>query len=136
MYEQRFLRGLRRRFRRKAALFPDRYDLAHLRRFASIRDFDDKITARYEGFMGADDYYERASSARVLDRIRVPSLVIHSTDDPFIRILPATRAKLLENPAIAWIETARGGHCAFLAEPDGYDGRWAERKVIEFLSQL
>src|SRR3954469_20737843 len=136
MYEQRFLRGLRRRFQRKAALFPNRYDLAHLRRFASIRDFDDKITSRYEGFMGADDCYERASSARVLDRIRVPSLVIHSTDDPFIRILPATRAKLLENPAIAWIETARGGHCAFLAEPDGYDGRWAERKVIEFLSQL
>lgn len=136
LYERRFLRGLRRRFQRKATLFPGRYDLAHLKRFPSIREFDDKITARYEGFTGADDYYERASSSRVADRIRVPTLVIHSNDDPFIRLLPATRNKLLSNPAIRLIETARGGHCAFLAEPNGYDGRWAERTVIEFLLKL
>jgi predicted alpha/beta-fold hydrolase len=136
MYEQRFLRGLRRRFQRKAALFPDLYDLAHLKRFPSIREFDDKITARYEGFTGADDYYARASAARVLENVRVPTLVIHSSDDPFIRILPATQAKLLNNPAIDLIETAYGGHCAFLAEPDGYDGRWAEKTVVDFLSRF
>lgn len=136
LYEQRFLRGLRRRFARKAALFPERYDLSHLTRFASIREFDDKITARYEGFAGADDYYERASAARIADRIRVPTLIIHSNDDPFIRLLPNTRAKLLNNPAIQLVETERGGHCAFLAEPNGYDGRWAERTVVSFLSEF
>ena len=135
LYEQKFLRGLRRRYQRKAMLFPDRYDLAHLKRFASIREFDDKITARYEGFAGADDYYERASSSRVLDQIRVPTLVIHSEDDPFIRVLPETRSRLLANPAIRLVETLRGGHCAFLAEPNGYDGRWAEKTVVEFLSR-
>jgi hypothetical protein len=136
MYEQRFLRGLRRRFQRKAALFPDRYDLAHLRRFPSIREFDDKITARYEGFTCADDYYARASAARVLDKIRVPTLVIHSNDDPFIRILPETQAKLLSNHAIQLIETAYGGHCAFLAEANGYDGRWAEKTLVDFVSRF
>ena len=133
LYEQRFLRGLRSRYRRKAMLFPDRYDLAQLKRFPSIREFDDKITARYEGFASADDYYERASSSRVLDQIRIPTLVIHAEDDPFIRILPDTRAKLENNPAIHFIETQRGGHCAFLAPPNGYDGRWAEKTVVEFL---
>jgi uncharacterized protein len=136
MYERRFLRGLRRRFQRKAALFPDRYDLAHLKRFPSIREFDDKITARYEGFTGADDYYARSSAALVLEDVRVPTLVIHSSDDPFIRVLPATQAKLLNNPAIHLIETAYGGHCAFLAEPNGYDGRWAEKTVVDFLSRF
>lgn len=135
LYEQRFLRGLRSRYRRKAILFPERYDLAHLQRFASIREFDDKITARYEGFAGVDDYYERASSSRVLDQIRIPTLVIHSSDDPFIRVLPETGKKLVHNPAIRYIETLRGGHCAFLAEPNGYDGRWAEKTVVEFVSQ-
>ena len=135
IYEQRFLRSLRRRYRRKALLFPDRYDLSHLRRFASIREFDDKITAKYEGFAGAEDYYERASSSRTLDRIRIPSLVIHSSDDPFIRILPETRRKLEGNGAIQWIETSRGGHCAFLAEPKNYDGRWAEKRVIDFIME-
>jgi predicted alpha/beta-fold hydrolase len=135
LYERRFLRGLRRRFRRKAELFPERYDIAHLRRFPSIREFDDKITARYEGFAGAADYYERASSSRVADKIRVPTLVIHAKDDPFIRLLPQTRAKLLNNPAVRFVETEHGGHCAFLAEPNGYDGRWAERMIVEFLAK-
>lgn len=136
LYEQRFLRGLRSRYRRKAMLFPDRYDLAHLRRFPSIREFDHEITARYEGFTGADDYYTRSSSSRVLDQIRIPTLVIHSSDDPFIRVLPETRAKLETNPAIQFVETKHGGHCAFLASPNGYDGRWAEKMVIDFLSQF
>ena len=136
IYEQRFLRGLRERYRRKAMLFPSVYDLTHLRRFASIREFDHEITARYEGFASADDYYERSSASRVLERIRIPTLVIHSNDDPFVRVLPPTRAKLIKNPAIRFVQTERGGHCAFLAEPNGYDGRWAERTIIDFLSGL
>jgi hypothetical protein len=136
LYEQKFLRGLRRRFRRKAELFPDRYDLDHLQRFASIREFDDKITARYEGFAGAADYYDRAAAAKLADKIRIPTLVINSKDDPFIRLLPETRTRLVNNPAIRLIETAHGGHCAFLAEPNGYDGRWAEKTTVEFLSLL
>ena len=136
LYEQRFLRGLRKRYQRKAMLFPDVYDLAHLRRFASIREFDHEITARYEGFAGADDYYHRAAAARVLEQIRVPTLVLHADDDPFIRILPETRAKLVGNPAIRFIETRNGGHCAFLAAPNGYDGRWAERIVVDFIKEL
>ena len=136
LYEQKFLRGLRRRFRRKAELFPDRYNPAHLGRFASIREFDDKITAHYEGFTGAADYYHRASAAQVADKIRVPTLVINAKDDPFIRLLPDTRTKLANNPAVRLVETTRGGHCAFLADPNGYDGRWAEKTIIEFLSQI
>jgi predicted alpha/beta-fold hydrolase len=136
LYEQRFLRGLRKRYRRKAMLFPDLYDLAHLRRFASIREFDHEITARYEGFAGADDYYHRSAAARLLERIRVPTLVIHAKDDPFIRIQPDTRAKLTASPAIRFIETSHGGHCAFLAPANGYDGRWVEKVVIEFLAEV
>ena len=44
-------------------------------------------------------------------------------------------AMLTSNPAITWVETTRGGHCAFLAEPNGYDGRWAEKQIIDFISR-
>jgi len=132
IYEQKFLRGLMQRYRRKAALFPKRYTIAGLKRMRSVREFDDVITAPHSGFTGADDYYYRAAAARVIDQIRVPTLIVHAQDDPFIRILPETRAKVLANPHIHFIETQHGGHCAFLAEPNGYDGRWAERKIIEF----
>jgi uncharacterized protein len=135
IYEWKFLFGLRRRYRRKLELFPDRYDRKRLHRsnFRSIRDFDDQITAPYSGFDGADDYYTRASSGRVVDRIAVPTLVIHSIDDPFIKMGPETRAKLLANPHITFLETEHGGHCAFVADPNGYDGRWAEKTCVEFI---
>jgi predicted alpha/beta-fold hydrolase len=64
----------------------------------------------------------------------VPTLIIHSVDDPFIRLLPETRAKLIQNPAVRLIETHHGGHCAFLAEATNYDGRWAEKTVVDFLA--
>ena len=130
IYEWKFLLSLMRHYRRKRLLFPELYGPCRMPR--SIREFDDLITARYSGFAGAQDYYDRSSASRVAERISVPALVIHATDDPFIRMLPATRAKYLDNPHVTLIETAHGGHCAFLASPNGYDGRWAERQIIQF----
>ncbi len=63
----------------------------------------------------------------------MPTLILHAANDPFIRITPETRAKIAANPNIIFHETADGGHCSFLAEPNGYDGRWAERQVVRFL---
>src|SRR5215469_14273160 len=130
VYEWKFLLSLMRRYRRKCSLFPEIYRKTRLPR--SIRDFDDLIIAPYNGFAGAQDYYDRASASRVADKIVVPTLVVHSTDDPFIRMLPETRAKFAANPHVTLVETQRGGHCAFLAHPNGYDGRWAERQIIQF----
>ena len=136
IYEWRFLRGLRQRIKRKAALYPDRYDMRYLRDVRSLRGFDDQVTARYCGFRDAQDYYTRAASAQVLDRIAVPTLILHAEDDPFIRMLADTRRKLTQNPHITYLETTSGGHCAFLAEANGYDGRWAERQAIAFLQRV
>lgn len=135
VYEWKFLLALRRRLLRKAALYPERYDVRYLRGLRSLRDFDDQITARYCGFRDAQDYYTRSAAARVVERIAVPTLVLHALDDPFIRVLPETREKLRRNPHVAYVETARGGHCAFLAAANGYDGRWAERQAIEFIQR-
>jgi len=135
-YEIHFMQGLRRRMRLKQSLFPDRYKNLDLRGIWSVREFDDKITAPHSGFRDGADYYHRASAARVIDRISVPTMVIHSKDDPFIRMTPETAAQLHANPRISFFETEHGGHCAFVADPNGYDGRWAERKIIEWLLQI
>ncbi len=133
VYEWKFLLGLRRRFRRKAELFPEIYSTQGLERIATLRQFDDRITARYSGFTGADDYYYRASSTRVAPQINLPTLVLHALDDPFVRMLPSTRAALLANHRVRLVETAHGGHCAFLAPAAGYDGYWAEKMLLDFL---
>jgi uncharacterized protein len=133
LYEYHFMWKLRGRLRAKARLFPAVFDISRLRGLTSLRDFDDKITAYYCGFEGASDYYQRSAAANVVDRIAVPALILHAANDPFIRILPETRQKILSNPSITFVETEDGGHCSFLAQPDVDDGRWAERQVVEFL---
>ena len=141
IYEYYFLMQLFRRLRTKAKLFPGKFDVSRLRGVSTLRLFDDRITAYYCGFTGADDYYARAAAANVVDRIAVPALIIHAANDPFIRILPETLRRVAANPNITYVETDDGGHCAFIgersAEPNGDladDGRWAEREVVDFVA--
>lgn len=145
LYEYYFLVQLFRRLRAKAKLFPGKFDMARMRGVSSLRLFDDRITAYYCGFTGADDYYARAAAANVVDRIAVPALIIHAANDPFIRVLPGTRERIAANPNITYVETEDGGHCAFVGErnlgernggPNGDaedDGRWAEQEVVEYV---
>ncbi len=135
IYEIRFLHGLHARMKRKAAMYPERYKSYPLFSIRTLWDFDDQVTAPHGGFDGADDYYHRAASARVIEKIAVPTLIIHSLDDPFIRLSRETRAKILANRHIRYIETENGGHCAFVDEASP-DGRWAERKVVEFVREF
>ena len=136
LYEWHFLRRLMRRYHRKASLFPSIYQKNGLGPIRSLRDFDDRIVARYCGFKDADDYYFRAAAARVLHRIAVPTIILHALDDPFIRLTPDTRARILANPNIQFVETAYGGHCAFLGPDAGDDIHWAESAIVRYLTQL
>jgi predicted alpha/beta-fold hydrolase len=136
IYERKFLRALLKRFRRKAMLFPRAFDPQMAAGIGSLREFDDRITALYSGFQSADDYYFRAASARVLDRIAVPTLLLHACDDPFVRLSFETRDLIARNPRIRLVEPAHGGHCAFLARPEpenGNDGYWAEHTALRFI---
>jgi uncharacterized protein len=139
IYEYYFLMQLFRRIKEKARFFPKDFDLSRLRGVSSLRLFDDRITAYYCGFAGADDYYERAAAANVVDRIAVPALIIHAANDPFIRMREETRRRIEANPNITYLETEDGGHCAFIGERNGEpgdDGRWAERQVVEFAQRM
>ncbi len=134
IYEWNFLRNMLARYRRKAKLFPEIFSLDNCRLVHSIRTYDEYIVAPNSGFAGADDYYFRAASARLIDKVSVPTLILHALDDPFIRLLPETRAKILANSSIHLVETAHGGHCGFLApKKDLDDGYWAESTLATFI---
>ncbi|MGA2001940.1 MAG: alpha/beta fold hydrolase [Terriglobales bacterium] len=138
IYETYFLWALGRRMRQKARLFPGHFDVERLNGIRSLREFDHKITAYYCGFAGADDYYDRASAAHVVGQVSVPALVLHSANDPFIRITDETRQKILANPNITFVEPDDGGHCAFIGERNGAsdDGYWAESEIVSFLRRF
>ena len=133
IYEWKFLRGLMRRFRRKAELFPEIYHPQEIGPVRSLREFDHKIVARYCNFKDADDYYYRSAAARVIEGIAVPALVLCAADDPFVRLYPETRPRLRANPHITFVETEHGGHCAYLSRDAGNDTHWAEAAAVRFL---
>jgi hypothetical protein len=133
LYEWHFMRDLRRRIRAKARVFPQLYDVRGIDRLWSVRGFDDRFTAPHHGFAGAADYYYRASALRVVDRIRVPTLLITAEDDPFIGADSYRDPAVTGNPALTVLITPHGGHCGFVerATPDD-DGYWAERTAVDF----
>jgi predicted alpha/beta-fold hydrolase len=136
IYEWNFCRNLQGRMRRKARMFPGAFDLSGLWKVWSIRRFDDRYTAPHHGFDGASDYYHRASAMRVIDRVARPALILSAEDDPFVPPKIFSTPQVANNRHITTIITRHGGHCAFVAEPNGYDGYWAERQVVEFIESV
>ena len=132
-YQWNFVRNLKKRMRRKAAAYPDHYPLEPLGRVWTVRQFDELYTAPHHGFLDADDYYHRASAVRVIDRIRVPTLIMTAENDPFVPVAPFQTDEVSQHASLSVVITADGGHCAFIeAEEPGYDGYWAEREVVRF----
>lgn len=136
VYQRHFVKGLKSRMRRKARLFPGKFDLSRLARVRTLREFDDVITATYCGFTDASDYYERSSALRIAGEIRVPTLVLTAQDDPFVPFASFSDPALARNPNIRLIAPPRGGHCAFISRQSGENRFWAEGRVMEFFKEL
>jgi len=134
VYQWNFVRGLKARMRRKDLTHPGRFPVERLPGVRTVRQFDECFTAPHFGFHDADDYYHRASALRVVDRIRVPALIITAEDDPFVPVAPFRDPALTSNPCVTLVVTKHGGHCGFLADPHGRDddGYWAEREIVRF----
>lgn len=134
VYNQRFVASLKKRMRRAAALYPERYDTRRLSLVRTIRDFDSHYTAPHAGFRDADDYYARSSALQFVPSIRVPTLVIHAEDDPLVPFESFRDPALGANPCVVFLAPRHGGHVGFLADGAGAgeDRFWAENRVVEF----
>ncbi len=134
IYHRDFMRRLKQRIRTNHKLYPELYDISELDQAQTIREFDDRFTSRAHGFADADDYYHRSSSLRVIDRIRIPTLIIHAQDDPFIPFAPLRDPVVTGNPYILLLAPEQGGHVAFISSEKKMDGDrfWAENRVVEF----
>ena len=136
VYQFNFVRNLKARMRRKATLWPALYDVRALRSIWTIRQFDEIYTAPSNGFRGATDYYHRASAARSVDRIRIPTLILTAQDDPFVPVSQFLEPAVRANPSIAVCIERNGGHCGFAATAADDDGYWAETTAVNFLASV
>jgi predicted alpha/beta-fold hydrolase len=131
MYARHFLSTMKRHALGKLARFPGIFEAHAVRRSATLRQFDDVVTAPLHGFRDAEDYYRRASAKPHLAGIAVPTLLLNARDDPFLpaEALPTERqvsaAVKLEFPA-------RGGHVGFVTGPFPGHIAWLPRRLLHF----
>jgi predicted alpha/beta-fold hydrolase len=132
LYTRHFVKGLMARFARKAQMFPGRYRTDGLPVIRTVREFDDAITAPCFGFRDAEEYYESAGAKRVTADVRVPLLLITAEDDPFVPYVSFLAAGVEKNPAIQFVPTRHGGHCAYISAQSGAERFWAEERIVDF----
>ena len=132
IYEGHFVGELMADAQRRQRFFPDLPPLRFPRR-VTVRLFDDLYTAPRAGFSDSAEYYHRASSAPLIGRIALPTLILTARDDPFIAVEPFE--ELTPPPNVTLRILPHGGHVGFLG-CDGSGGfRWAERRLVEWLMQ-
>lgn len=134
VYTRYFMGPLRRKLLEKRELVGDRCDVDVVARSRTIRQFDDAATAPIFGFESAADYYARSSSDQFLPGIRVPTLIVHSRDDPFLPCASIPEEAMRGNPSITPVLTDRGGHQGYLAGSILRPVFWVERVVAEWLA--
>ncbi len=97
-----------------------------------LYDFDELYTAPASGYESADDYYTRASSAAVIDQIRVHTTILASEDDPVVCSTPFLNLNLPPNVTLCL--TKHGGHLGFIGRSGvDPDRRWMDWRLIDWL---
>jgi uncharacterized protein len=136
IYQEHFVRNLKKRMQRKSQMYPGQFDLREMNQVKTLREFDNVITARYCGFLDATDYYAKSSALRVAADIRVPARIVTAQDDPFVPYPIFSVPALVNNSQIELIAPRHGGHCAFISRYLGEERFWAENCLMEFFASL
>jgi hypothetical protein len=134
LYQNRFLERLKARIRRKNQLSPDVYTLEHLEKVHSIADFDDFYTARLFGFGTAANYFRTQSSNQFLEKIRVPTLLIHAKDDPLIPFQVYDHPAFAANTLLHLVTVPHGGHLGFIAR--GTPRFWLDGVLLDWMEEV
>ena len=135
VYQWHLMNNLKASVARKAQRRPlpvSVQDLAHLR---SFHDFDDRITAPLHGFRDALHYYTASSSRQYLGRIRVPTLIVHAADDPFMHKNVIPQADEVSD-SVEFDLQRHGGHVGFVGGRLPWRPRyWLETRIPAWMRQ-
>ncbi|KAE8598524.1 hypothetical protein XENTR_v10016852 [Xenopus tropicalis] len=99
------------------------FDIDHILRAKSIREFDTRFTSVMFGYPTNDHYYKDASPCHRVKSVEIPVLCLNAMDDVFSpgHAIPVETAR--QNPNVALVLTAYGGHIGFL------EGIWPRKQT-------
>lgn len=134
LYTRYFVASLVEKVRAKAHLLEPGFDVDGILESTSIRAFDEALTAPLHGFDSAEQYYRESSSSGFLEGIRVPTLLLHSMDDPFLPSDAVPTTTMGDNPLLHPVLTAKGGHVGFVSGTLTRPRFWGEESAVRFLA--
>lgn len=135
LYKWSLLRRMKKSMRRKFNLIEAPFPLPDIGQICTFRQFDDQLTAPLHGMQDANDYYRLCSARYFLKTIRVPTLVLHSKDDPFMS--PAALPRADELSSTVRLELSqRGGHVGFVNGSLLYPNMWLKERIGRHLREM
>lgn len=129
IYHKFLLKQLKNSALKKYEKIKGPLSLKSINAIRSIREFDDRITAPLNGFHGVDHYYTVSSCRQYLNNIQVPTLILHSKDDPFMPIEVIPDSKELSSQVELEL-SCHGGHVGFIS------GKWPWRSYAWLESRI
>ncbi|KAK2901394.1 hypothetical protein Q8A67_009509 [Cirrhinus molitorella] len=108
---------------RHRTILEKKYDIDHVMKAKTIREFDERFTSIMFGYPSNDDYYRDASPIHKIKSVQVPMLCLNAADDVFSpnHAIPVEAVK--QNPNVALLITCHGGHIGFL------EGLWPRQST-------
>lgn len=134
VYRINFVRSLCRMLNEVRSIRPVDGPPASVLTIHSVRAFDDAFTAPAAGYASVDEYYADASSAPLLDGLRVPAFILSAENDPFVPpgIMTPHHGRASGRVRVALAD--RGGHVGFRVQgPDGQARFWAARPIMDWV---
>ncbi|WP_224488466.1 YheT family hydrolase [Robertkochia flava] len=132
LYARRFKKHLIGKLREKQPYFPELIRDEDVQRIRVLRDFDEVYTAKAHGFKNGMDYYEKASSFRALEQIRVPTYILNAANDTFLGHGCYPEQEAQRNRALYLEIPKYGGHVGFYDNNNVY---YNEHRAVRFMKE-
>ena len=136
VYQKKLLALLRKKMIDKNKISPLPVDINSIENFKNFWQFDAEVTARLYGFKDASEYYKKSSSAYYLSSIKIPTLILHARNDPFLYADAIPLQSAL--PSCVQLQLSKsGGHVGFVAGSLPWRERyWLEEKIPDYIKNI
>ncbi|KAL5014610.1 hypothetical protein ScPMuIL_008880 [Solemya velum] len=117
-------------------LFENHFDMEHVLKSRTIREFDERFTCRVFGYPSWQEYYKDACLHDKVHALEIPVLCLSAADDPFspMHAIPIEDAMCNDNIAI--VVPSHGGHIGFLEGLFPRQQGYMDRLFSEFVNGI
>ncbi|XP_068135007.1 protein ABHD1 [Hyperolius riggenbachi] len=136
LFNRNLTSGMRKTVHKYRSIIGKAVDVDHVLQSRSIREFDERYTSPVFGYETCDDYYRHGSPCTKLSKVQTPVLCVNAEDDPLSPGQAIPVADAANNPHVALLITAHGGHIGFLEGVFPTQQQYMNRVFSQFMGAV